>query len=97
MPFVVAQLLSALRGTSGSVFLGQDATMIRRCMQRSRGIPLNGPAFEKPFEVTLNSGGDRKDVESPEPPDSVQVLRNGSLLASSHLIDPLDNPEFWFQ
>ena len=77
---------SLLSGRSDLVFVGQDAGMVRGCLSISDELDLAGDAFNEAPE--FHSVDDRADG------GFVQVIRNGSLIASSQLVE-IDREPIW--
>lgn len=76
-------------GGGDLVFVGQDATMLRRCTELSTDVALDGEPFQQEIHFVETSG------ELPSP-KAIRVLRNGSVLAANATIE-LDEQSFWFQ
>jgi hypothetical protein len=77
--------IAEMLGLSDIVFVGQDATMLRRCTQVSLGKALDGAPFEDELQLFKPSGDDGK---------ILRLTRSGSVIASSRLVE-LDSDEFW--
>jgi hypothetical protein len=87
---VESWLRQALEGSAGAdFFIGQDATMLRTCLHTRRGVALTGTPFADPIELSQRAlGGDS--------PYTVQVIRNGSALASSQAVRPAEDDLDWW-
>lgn len=76
-------------GGGDVVFVGQDATMLKRCTQLSMDSALDGEPFQHELHFVSSSG-------EPPYPKVIRVLRNGSVLAANATIEP-DEHSFWTQ
>ena len=73
------------------LFLGQDATMLRGALQTPVGQGLVGT----PFTDLVQVQGGHGEGESPK---FIQVLRNGSALASAHAVEAVEpGPDWWYE
>jgi hypothetical protein len=80
-------LHALLAGGAGHVFVGQDATMLRRCTQVRIGAALDGEPFQDEIHFAQVIG------EGPYA-EPLRVLRNGSVIAPSAVVQ-LDDESFW--
>ncbi len=92
----IAMLERFLRRIVGSsypntFFIGQDANMLRQCMQTPFGATLLGTAFTQEIQLaeTMPTSEDENF------PRSIQVIRNGSIIADSTMVQIDDDPDFW--
>lgn len=76
----------------GQLFLGQDATMLRGALR----TPVGQGLIDTPFtDLVQVQGGDAEG--SGESPRFIQVLRNGSALASAQAGEAVEpGPEWWY-
>lgn len=77
------------RGPGGEFFIGQDATMLRECMHTQLGRALTGVPFVDPIELFESARGE-------DAPHAIQVIRNGSALASSRAVRPAEDDHEWW-
>ncbi len=92
----VRLFLNSLMGASipAGAFIGQDAKMLRRCMSTPLTDELSGGEFATVFEIADPGVGDAADRKEVFSAGAIQVLRNGSVIANSELLEPVAE-EFW--
>jgi hypothetical protein len=79
--------LQSLLGMKDTIFVGQDATMLRRSIQTSLAMPLDGEPFQDEIQF--------KDVSGDGPsPSSIRVLQSGSIVVSNIPVAE-ESAEFW--
>jgi len=81
---------SILQGDEDTIFIGQDATMLRACMQTPVDAELGGEPFTEMIEFQGIANVDQEAGQG-----FVQVLRNGGLLADSSVVIEEENAEWW--
>jgi hypothetical protein len=79
--------LRELISDNNAVFVGQDATMLRRCTEVAIGEVLDGEPFQDEIHFVETTGEGPAAV-------TVRVLRNGSVLASGRATQA-DQAPFW--
>jgi hypothetical protein len=88
----IRSLLTSGATGQGAFFIGQDARMLRQCITTPASEELVGGEFDTPFQF-VDTGADTV-VEEELPGGTVQVIRNGSIIASSGLMEPVEE-DFW--
>ncbi|MCC6639810.1 MAG: hypothetical protein IT386_01460 [Deltaproteobacteria bacterium] len=84
-----AQWLERLLWGRGAIFIGQDATMLRRCTQVATADALDGEPFQDELHFADAAG------DGPYPSE-VRVLRNGNVVATGATVE-LDESDFWLR
>ncbi|MEK7434363.1 MAG: hypothetical protein AABZ74_14620 [Cyanobacteriota bacterium] len=79
---------------NNTFFIGQDADMIKKCLNTPDNIELDGDIFNTPFEYTDFRNLNSKNSNEENFKGSVQIIRNGSIIANSNLILPVKE-DFW--
>lgn len=83
-------LRELLGGSTTSVFVGQDATMIRECLRTPIDAELGGISFSEPIELAGTT-------EYQETTGYVQVLRNGGIVAGTDLVSLEEDSDAWWR
>lgn len=79
---------------NNTFFIGQDADMIQKCVNTPENIELDGYMFNTPFEYTDFKNFNSDNLNQENFKGSVQIIRNGSIIANSNLILPVKE-DFW--